>query len=371
MRPRIRIATVFDDSHFDVLTPMIMTMTRWARMSEALADLGYAVDMIVNTRTSTLRERSHLRLVPFSQVEWASYDVVKTLFHSGFAALAAHGGGDHPFIIAKLGSVVGGSDGIDGVHFSGAERAGLFEVQQDIDRRSRYVTVLTEPSRSLWKKEFGGRGRMLIVPTGVDRTIPPPRANPYRGFAEKIAVYIGTLYRATQRDINLLWQDKLNRLGHLLRKKQIRLCVVGRGMTDHLDPDAVTYLGAVPNDRVWDHQYFAHAGVVLAQGAAQHNESSKIYYYLRTGLPVVSEDPVPNNALIREANLGYVCAYGDDAMMAEMVDAATRVSWHRDDAIAYMLAHHTWDHRARIYADLLQAEFGRGASLDFDAPAMQ
>jgi hypothetical protein len=30
----------------------------------------------------------------------------------------------------------------------------------------------------------------------------------------------------------------------------------------------------------------------------------------------------------------------------------------RDRAIAYMLAHHTWGHRAQIYDDLLRAELG-------------
>jgi hypothetical protein len=360
---RLRIATVLDDDCRDVLAPVIMTTTRWARMSEALADLGHAVDMIVDARTSTLRAHPNLRLVPFAEVDWAAYDVVKTLCHHGFSTLMAHGGADHPFIIAKLGSVVGGRDGVAGVHFSGAERAALYVLQQEIARRSRYVTVLTEPSRRLWR-ECGGHDRVLTVPTGVDRVIPPPRSNPYRGMTERIAVYIGTLYRSTQRDINLLWQDRLTRLGRLLGRKGIRLCVVGRGLTDRLDPAAVTFLGAVENDRVWDHQYFADAGVVLAQGAVQHNESSKLYYYLRTGLPVVSEAPVPNNDLIASANLGFIGPYGDDQTMADLIDAATRTAWRRDRAIAYMLAHHTWDQRARIYETRLRAELG-GAALDF------
>jgi glycosyltransferase involved in cell wall biosynthesis len=361
MRERIRIATVFEAGSLEVFTPLIMTTIRWARMSEALADLGYDVDMIVDAKSSTIRRHPHLRLVPFSRVDWSSYDVVKTLFHAGFSTLATHGGADHPFIIAKLGSVVGGRDGVEGVHFSGAEREALFEMQRQIDRKSRYVTVLTEPSRMLWEAEFGGGDRILTVPTGVDREIPPPRVNPYRGFGERIAVYIGTLYRSTQREINLLWQHKLNRLGARLKKKGIRLCVVGRGMTDQLDRDAVTFLGEVENDRVWDYQYFAHTGVVLAQGAAQHNESSKIYYYLRSGLPVVSEAPIPNNDLIRAAGLGYVCEYGDEETMAEMIDAASRRSWGRDAAIALVLDRHTWHDRAGVYDALLQAQLGRRA----------
>ena len=59
-------------------------------------------------------------------------------------------------------------------------------------------------------------------------------------------------------------------------------------------------LGKVAAEAVWDGQRAARAGVVLAQGPAQDNESSKIYYYLRTGLPVVCERPVPNAWLIEE-----------------------------------------------------------------------
>ncbi len=356
MTRRVRIATVCDVGDGGVLTPLIMSTVRWVRMSEALADLGYEVDIITNARGSTIPPRPNLRLVPFPEVDWSSYDVVKTLFHSGFGALAAHGGADHPFIIANLGSVVGSRDGIAGVHFYGEERAALFAMQQDIACRSRYVSVLTAASRQLWREELGETNRLLLIPTGVDRTVPAPRTNPYRGVGDRIAVYVGTLYRSTQRDINLLWQDRLNRVGHRLTRKGIRLCVVGRGSTDRLDADAVTFLGPVENDRVWDYHYFADVGLVLAQGAVQHNESSKLYYYLRAGLPVVSERPVPNNDLIDSTKLGYVCDFGDDDAMAELIDAASRQVWARDDAVAYMLARHTWDHRARVYDALLRAE---------------
>ena len=52
-------------------------------------------------------------MVPLNRIRWSDYDVVKTLFHVGFQTLADRGGGDHPFIISKLGSVVepGGNAG--------------------------------------------------------------------------------------------------------------------------------------------------------------------------------------------------------------------------------------------------------------------
>jgi hypothetical protein len=38
----------------------------------------------------------------------------------------------------------------------------------------------------------------------VDREIPPPHRNPYEGLGGKIAVYIGHIYKGTQREVNLL-----------------------------------------------------------------------------------------------------------------------------------------------------------------------
>jgi hypothetical protein len=120
-------------------------------------------------------------------------------------------------------------------------------------------------------------------------------------------------------------------------------------------------LGIVDNDRIWDYQYFADVGIVLAQGDVQHNESSKIYYYLRSGLPVVSEQPIPNNHVIVESGLGLISDYGDDRMMAEMIEEAVHRAWPREAAIAYMLEHHTWERRAQVYADLLGEAFGATA----------
>jgi hypothetical protein len=149
----------------------------------------------------------------------------------------------------------------------------------------------------------------------------------------------------------------LNGLGGRLKRKKIRLCFVGMGDVNQLDPEAVTYLGTVENDRIWDYHYFADVGIVLAQGLIQHNESSKIYYYLRAGLPVVSEDAIHNNNLIREASCGLIARYGDEDMMADLVETAVYRKWAKEEAARYMVENHTWDHRARVYDRLIRQEF--------------
>jgi hypothetical protein len=357
MKKTIRIATVYRKDFLDDFFPSDMSMIRWLRISESLANMGFKVDMIVNAKSGLVRTTPNLSYVSFSCVDWSRYDIIKTLFHMGFDSLQSEGGDDHPFIISKLGSVVGNHDGSEGVHFFDEERAELFETQKKIDQKSKYITILTESSRRLWEAEFGRKTNILLVPTGVDKAIPVPGKNPYGGLREKIAVYLGNLYVSTQKDINLLWQMKLNRLGKLLQKKGIKLFLVGPGNVDQLDQSAVTYLGPVDNHRIWDYQYFADVGIALAQGKVQHNESSKIYYYLRTGLPVVSEAPIPNNHLIKEANLGFIADYEDSQMMTEMIEAAIYKKWHKEGAVRYILENHTWDKRAQIYDTLIRKEF--------------
>lgn len=358
---KISIATLYDKDNYSDFKAYSMDMIRWMRISDSLARLGYRVDMIVNTKQGLVQKNANLRYVHYSLFNWENYDIIKTLFHKGFESLCSEGGTNHPYIISKLGSVVGNNDATEGVHFFNEERERLYEIQESIYQKSRFITILTESSRLLWEMEFGNDKGILIVPTGAEIVIPLPRKNPYKEFDEKIAVYIGTIYLNTQREVNLAWQSALNSLGKILKKKGIRLCLVGRGQIDKLDHDVVTYLGPVDNELIWDFHYFADVGISLAQGKVQHNESSKIYCYLRAGLPVVSEEPIPNNFLIKESNLGFISKYGDYQMMGEMIEEAIYSKWQREEAIEYILQNHTWDKRVQIYDSLIRKEFNLAA----------
>jgi hypothetical protein len=369
-RQDVRIATVYKPTPLGRSEIHAMDTIRWLRVSESLAELGFSVDMIVQTGDALGPPRPTLRYVPPSTVDWSSCHVVKTLYPTGFRTLLETGGEKHPCIIARVGAVVGPTDDTAGVYFFGEERRVLWETHQAVRQRARYVTVLTEPSRTLWQDQFGLHVPVLLVPTGVDRKIPPPGRNPFDGSTPKNAVYVGNIYTRHQRELNLRWQERLNALGARLLARGIRLHFVGAGRTDRLDPRVVTIVGPVAHEAVWDYQYFADVGIVLARGAEQHDEASKLYYYLRAGLPVVSEAPVPNNHLITASGLGLIAPYGDEAIMAEMIEAATLRRWDRRAAQAYVLAHHTWDRRAQVYEGILTAEFGlSNGAADPKAPA--
>jgi hypothetical protein len=337
-----------------------MSHIRWLKISAALARLGHRVDLATNEgwlfgRRKVVQLGENLRRVPLASVRWADYDVVKTLFDWGFETLERYGGAGHPFIISKLGSVVGPADE-PGVYFYGAYRAQLFAIQQRLARASRYVTVLTRESEARWRASFPAPPPTLLVPGAVDAEVPGPRRDPYPAGHPRRCLFAGNFYnRVGQREAHEVLVAKMNALGRLLTGRGIRLFVLGLGDVRALDRKHVTPLGPVAYAESWDYLYFAGVGIVLAFGEHKNdNESTKIYHYLRAGLPVVCEAGFPNESLVTEAGLGYVSPNGDMGRMAELVAQAMDGRWDRSAAVGYVLRHHTWDRRAEIYHALLQ-----------------
>src|SRR5262249_48242439 len=153
---------------------------------------------------------SRVRLIPLSTVRWNDYDVVKTVFHLGFETLEAYGGARHPFIVSKLGAVVGPRD-MDGIHFYGDMRRDLYATQERIHRACRYVTVLSPQARALWQDCFGDASNTLLVPGAVDAAIPAPAADPYPADPRKRVLFAGNIYNArAQPEANVVLVGKLN-----------------------------------------------------------------------------------------------------------------------------------------------------------------
>lgn len=356
-----RIVTVCSP-HLRSMPAMEMSYIRWHRMSAALASLGHAVDIASAELSRRLLRKTesvapNLRIVPISQVRWREYDAVKTLYHQGFETLERYGGADHPFLIARLGSVVGPAD-MEGVFFYGRRREELYRVQERVDRASRCVSLLCEPAARLWRSCFGARTDVLLVPGAASAEIPAPRRSPYPRDGRSPCVVAGSFFnrkRSSQPEAHSTVANKLNRLGALLHERGARLYVVGPGDQRSLNPRYVTYCGAVPYEDCWDYFHFAAVGIALTSGGHQHNnESTRIYHYLRAGLPVVSEAGFPNDNVVLESGLGHVVENGALDVMAERILEAAHVSWDRERAIRYILDHHTWEKRAEIYDRILR-----------------
>jgi hypothetical protein len=296
-----------------------------------------------------------VRMVPLTGIRWSDYDVVKTLFHDGFTTLAERGGGDHPFIIAKLGSVVGAED-MPGIYFHGRTRERLYETQREIAAAARYVTVLSPQAGELWGTCHGRKQNVLLVPGAVDAAIPPPGKDPYPARGRRRVLFAGNIYRLQdQPEANRVLVAKLNALGKHLAARGAQLFFLGLGNTRALDRTVVTHLGHASYEASWDYLRSADVGVVVAAGPFMHNnESTKIYHYLRAALPVISEAGFPNDHVVTDSGLGEVVPNGDMELMADRIDAAARRDWDHDAALAYILGAHTWDCRAAIYDRLIR-----------------
>ena len=350
-----RIVTVYRDSR-EVLQPVEMGVIRWLRISEALARRGHSVDIATNGTFSPSIERAaaenglKLRCVPLSEACWPDYDVVKTLFDLGFRTLEKYGGDSHPFIISKLGSVVDSRDR-EGIYFYGARREEMYATQERINERSRYVSLLSESARDLWMELFGPKQNILLVPGAADRDIPALGPDPFPSGDHTRVLFAGNVYtRDYQGEANEVLVAKLNRLGELLRDRGCRLYMIGFGDVGRIDPEYVTYLGSVPQEDSWSYLGHAHVGVVVSAGSFMHNnESTKIYHYLRAGLPVVSESGFPNDDIVRQSGLGFVVESGDMPSMAQRVEDASRATWDRASAVRYIIDNHTWDTRVGVY----------------------
>lgn len=340
-----------------------MGYIRWLKVSQALARLGHQVDMATNETAwdetqgrdaQVIHLTPNLRRIPLASVQWSEYDVVKTLFHAGFDTLEAYGGTHHPFIISKLGSVVGPVD-MPGIYFHGTVRERLYATQRKISQTSRYVTLLSKPAKALWETCFGRQENILLVPGAVDSVVPPPSRDPFPQNGHRRCIFAGNIYFAhAQPEANVVLVDKLNRLGKLLKRRDIRLYMLGTGDVSKLDRDCVSYVGAVPYEQTWDYLHYAHVGIVVSAGTYMHNnESTKIYHYLRVGLPIVSEAGFPNDSVIEESQLGFVVENGNLEVMAEKIVEAAGKNWEREQAIRYILDHHTWEKRVEAYDRLI------------------
>jgi hypothetical protein len=118
-------------------------------------------------------------------------------------------------------------------------------------------------------------------------------------------------------------------------------------------------------ERSWDYLRFAYVGVVVSAGPFMHNnESTKIYHYLRAGLPMVTESGFPNENVALESGLAEVVRAGDMEEMGAQVRRLAVEQRDRDRAVRYILERHTWEHRAETYHEVLRRHFPAPPSRD-------
>src|SRR5262245_39562789 len=131
-----RIGIVYNTQRIRIAAPTDAARIQLVETAQSLARMGHDVDIAtaelsLQFRRGPLVMGERLQRVFLPRVRWNDYDVIETNFHQGWETLAQYGGTTHPFIIAKLGSVVGASD-MPGVYFYGRDRERMFATQRAI-----------------------------------------------------------------------------------------------------------------------------------------------------------------------------------------------------------------------------------------------
>lgn len=345
----MRIGIVF---HKDPLVPPAgIDLVRLRAVAGGLIERGIDAEIIAPVPKDGLLDPS-VPVLPLAVLEKGrGYDVVKTCYHFSVKLIGKYRGP----LVARIVRVVDE----ELPERDAAMRGILLECQDLIRKRASALIVNNIENEERWRRRYGGDLHIAKIPNGCPAVIPPVRSSPY-GADGAAVLFLGSL--AAPRMVELL-NELACRLRercriHLVGSNKTRL--YGGGRQCELNPLIVDH-GELPEEEVWDYVRHAQAGVALAAGPhVFDNDISKIYTYLRGGLPVLSEEQIANNHLVTRTRFGSIFNYGDTADMAEKAAALLdRPPLQlRHSAMEFMAREHSWEQRVDALLDLLHRVLG-------------
>ena len=316
-------------------------MIRWIRMGRGFKSYDFKAHLVTDRRRNA-RSLRGLSLKSPDGLKWEEYDAVKVCYQASIDLVPPH-----PNLIVRMCRVVDEhrpkrDDG---------RRAELMRQQQRISEIASAVAFNDTVNAERWKSLYGKPEQVLIVPTGCPSKIPDPQDNPFPQ-DKRIVLFCGSI--TSHRFPNVL-----NRLAHGLRKVRpdVEVHLVGRdrlvhyaGDSEPLDKSVVHCHDPVDEKEAWQYILHADVGVALApSGDEFESELSKIYYYLRGGLPAVTESVVPNRGVIEDASHGTIAGYDDPEDLVRKTLEAMELPARNPDVMQHMVDHHSWVQRAGIY----------------------
>jgi glycosyltransferase involved in cell wall biosynthesis len=338
-----RIGILFHKNPF--VSPTGIDQTRLRAISSGLVKLGFDIEIVAPVSVSAVLDNDIIvRPLNFLK-QTGRYDLVKTSYHGSIKYLDSYNGP----VVSRIVRVV--DDSLPERDESNREE--LLLLQQIIKQRASIVTVNNEENRERWRHFYGEPPRVELVPTGCPAMIPPPGVNPFDDSRKNI-LFLGSL--AAPRMVEMLNQAA-SRLKNIAITHLIGLnkaCMYGGDDSCALEAGIVNH-GEIPETEIWN--YIFHADLGLAFSTGPHpfdNDVSKIFNYLRGGLPVVSEAPIINNALIRQTGFGDIFDHGDVDGLVEAAKAVLKspMKAGRESVMRFMASEHSWDRRARVYAGI-------------------
>jgi len=351
-RSLMRIGIVF---HKNPLAPPTgIDLVRLRAIATGLLSEGIEVEIIAPVE----REGRLNKLIPvrtLGALDGSSrYDLVKTCYHHSITLIGKFKGPVVSRIVRVVDNLLPERDG--------PFREMLLHCQEMIKARASTVSLNNTINRDRWKYLYGTTPPTVLVPTGCPSTIPASMSNPFTSKVPAM-LFLGSL--AAPRMVHLLNEAARRLEGwctiHLVGVNKASL--YGGNEDCKLDPLVVQH-GELPEDDVWDYISYSAIGLALATGINRFdNDLSKIFNYLRGGLPVLSEELVINNELIQQTGFGKIFSYGDiDALVSGVEQLLENPPTHKkQEVISFMVREHSWERRVKTYVKLFQKMLGGSA----------
>lgn len=347
----MRVAVVFHKNPF--AAPTGIDLVRLRAITSGLIIRGIETNVIAPVQHSGMLD-GNIPVYGLNHFqESAPYDIVKTCYHDSIKLVPTK----NKNIVSRIVRVVDSTFPERDNFF----RTKLLECQKLICDRAVIVIFNNEENRSRWIKFYGGSAQTEIVPTGCPLVIPPPIRNPYHTH-KKILLFLGSV--AAVRILHMLNQlaEYMTDVAEIHLVGLNKAGMYGAGSGCELSPLIVNH-GQKPEHDTWDYIYHADAGLAFATGPQPFdNDMSKIYSYLRGGLPILSEEPILNNELVVGLQYGSVFGYGD---LAALISRCRTLLINppiqkRDHVMERMAADYSWDRRVDRYIELFKQLVGHG-----------
>ncbi|MBI4965922.1 MAG: glycosyltransferase [Desulfomonile tiedjei] len=339
----MRVGIVFHKNPFG--PPTGIDLVRLRAVATALTGKGIEVEIVAPVeRERELEEGIPVRALSVLR-QSGRYDLVKTCYHQSIMLVEDHKGPVVSRIVRVVDHKLPERDD--------AFRATLLSCQERIRTRASALALNNIENEHRWRGLYGSELPIVLAPTGCPATIPPSRGNPFNRNLP-VVLFLGSL--AAPRMVHTL-----NHAARRLRgKAEVHLvglnkaCLYGGDEDCSLDPLVIDH-GERSESDVWD--YIRHAAMGLAVATGPHgfdNDVSKILNYLRGGLPVLSEEPILNNDLVRQTQYGETFDFGDmDMLVQKALDLLENPpTERREQVMSFMAEEHSWDRRVETYVEL-------------------
>lgn len=327
--------------------PSGIDLVRLRAMTRGLLARGIDAEIVAPVKEPLLIDGA----IPVAPLEslgtTGRYTVVKTCYHQSIKLVKDYAGP----VVSRIVRVVDKRLPLR----DEALRHELLACQALIHERAQGIVFNNTLNLQRWRQFYGGPQEAEIIPTGCPSSIPRNTPNPFQS-NKPAALFLGSL--AAPRMVHVLnylaQQSRDDWEVHVIGANKTALYGAQNELPLH---ESIVRHGELPEPEVW--QYIEHASVGLALATGPHpfdNDLSKMFHYLRGGLPVLSEDTVYTNYLLQETSYGEIAPFGNLEALRQGLQRLLRnpPPGPKEAVMEYMARRHSWENRVDTLLSLLR-----------------